>query len=78
MKSKFCIAPFNMFFYFSQELPNCKICAIRYGAGNQNWMISQDESYLSLQTMKVLNLTDPVGNCIHRQTRQYCVRKSDW
>jgi hypothetical protein len=32
-----------MFFYFSQELPPIvKYAPSAYGAGNQNWMISQE------------------------------------
>ncbi|MFT7164566.1 MAG: AraC family chitin signaling transcriptional activator, partial [Flavobacterium sp.] len=47
MKSKFCIALFLICsFGFSQELPPIvKYAPSTYGAGNQNWMISQDDSH---------------------------------
>jgi hypothetical protein len=65
-------------FTFSGVTSIVKYAPSAYGAGNQNWMISQDEShYLFFANNEgLLNLTDPVGNCIHRQTRQ--LRKSDW
>ncbi|MFT5242768.1 MAG: AraC family chitin signaling transcriptional activator [Psychroserpens sp.] len=46
MKSKICIALFLICFsVFSQELPPIvKYAPSTYGAGNQNWMISQDEN----------------------------------
>ncbi|SDW38425.1 helix-turn-helix and ligand-binding sensor domain-containing protein [Flavobacterium degerlachei] len=47
MKSKFCIALFLICCcVFSQELPPIvKYAPFTYGAGNQNWMISQDENH---------------------------------
>lgn len=47
MKSKFCIVLFLICScVFSQELPPIvKYAPSTYGAGNQNWMISQDESH---------------------------------
>lgn len=47
MKSKFCIALFLICCsVFSQELPPIvKYAPFSYGAGNQNWMISQDENH---------------------------------
>jgi AraC family chitin signaling transcriptional activator len=46
MKNKFCIVLFLICtFVFSQELPPIvKYAPFTYGAGNQNWMISQDEN----------------------------------
>jgi hypothetical protein len=67
-------------FFFTGVTSIVKYAPSAYGAGNQNWMISQDEShYFSLQTMKVCwNLTDPVGNCIHHKRDNIALRKSDW
>ncbi|MGO4816785.1 triple tyrosine motif-containing protein [Flavobacterium sp. W22_SRS_FP1] len=47
MKSKICIVLFFISFsVFSQDLPPIvKYAPSTYGAGNQNWMISQDESH---------------------------------
>jgi AraC family chitin signaling transcriptional activator len=47
MKSKFCIVLFLISsFVLSQELPPIvKYAPFTYGAGNQNWMISQDENH---------------------------------
>lgn len=46
MKSKFCVLFFLICSYvFSQELPPIvKYAPTTYGAGNQNWMISQDQN----------------------------------
>jgi AraC family chitin signaling transcriptional activator len=43
----YCVLFFNFFLSFSQELPPIvKYSAETYGAGNQNWMISQDKNKL--------------------------------
>nr|WP_314895508.1 triple tyrosine motif-containing protein [uncultured Flavobacterium sp.] len=47
MKNNFCITLFLIYsFAFSQELPPIvKYASTIYGAGNQNWMISQDQNH---------------------------------
>jgi hypothetical protein len=46
MKSKICLALFWYTFVFSQELLSIvKYAPSTYGAGNQKWMISQDENH---------------------------------